>query len=446
LTEALFLAAFAALPVLGIWVRAIPAVARLDLAGRLAAGAVAGALTLTLWMTFLSVVGIAWSVPVLLLPALVVCAPLLARRRKSARQARASRRAVAARIFAAAILGATAYAAATARATSTDLLLFWGTKAERFALARGIDTAFLADRSHELMHPDYPPLAPSLGAWSALVAGGFSWPGEVLSLPLFLFLATEVFGGFSRSRLPDAQSAELSAVLASLLCYGTLVSLSAGNAEPTLLMFESAALSALIFGGESSSSEIFAGIALGGAVLTKVEGLVFAGLVVASFAVLGRVRGRRLSAGIRLGALPAAAAAGWIAYCAAHGLLDTYVGRTVGPATLSHAGTILVAVAKAGRYDFLYVPWIGVALLWLTAPRRGKGVPAAATALGFLLFIAFLYAHGAADPSQWIAWSASRLLLTPLLCLFFAAAAASAPQPSSPRSETIAPARKEAGA
>jgi hypothetical protein len=47
----------------------------------------------------------------------------------------------------------------------------------------------------------------------------------------------------------------------------------------------------------------------------------------------------------------------------------------------------------------------------------------AAVAVGFLGFVLYMYLTSPTDPRLWIIWSASRLLLTPLVAIFFAAMA-----------------------
>ena len=165
-----FLVALAALPLIGRpFLRSAP-FDELSPAARWGLAGVAGALALCVEMVVATWVHARWSLWLLLLPP--VLAALVPRRRpRRAAAASASGPASIVVGVALATVGVVAYAAATARATAGDYVLFWGTKGERFAMARAIDVAFLKDPLHVLMHPDYPPMLPCLYAWGALAAG-----------------------------------------------------------------------------------------------------------------------------------------------------------------------------------------------------------------------------------------------------------------------------------
>src|SRR5262249_8258882 len=184
----------------------------------------------------------------------------------------------------AAVLGVVAYAAGTARATAADYVLFWGTKGQRFAQARAIDVDFLRDPMHYLIHPDYPPLLPCLYAWASLVAGRFAWGAALLSFPLFLAFTALTLYGFATPRVGRRTAAEYACLLAVLLGFLGLSNMIGGDAEPVLFLFEVLTLSALMFAGGGAAGRAAAAVGLAGAVLTKIEGTVFAALVVAAYA------------------------------------------------------------------------------------------------------------------------------------------------------------------
>jgi hypothetical protein len=392
-----------------------------------------GALVVCLGTWILSLAGIPWSVPLILALAFV---PALFPRRRS-RETEPVAEGPGSPVAGAAVvlvLAAVTYAAATARATAADLLLFWGAKGQRFAQARAIDVDFLREPMHRLMHPDYPPMLTSLYAWGTLAAGRFAWGAATLTLPLWLALALAAFYGFAHRSIGRRSAAEHTAVLAAGLGFLTVQMLTAGNADVLLTYFEVVALSALVFSGDDGEGRIAAAAALTGAVLTKVEGVVFAGLLVGAFVLFGtscgrgrdRGRGRglrRVQAAVSLGLPPLLAFAAWLAYCRFHGLLDIY-GPRPGP-TSAHIPAILGQILHEASFSSAYAPWVVflVLLMW-GAKSRAAAMPLLCGA-GFVAFLVYMYATSRVDPSLWIYWSGARLLLTPLVCLAVASAALS---------------------
>jgi len=419
-----FFLGIAALPVLG-W----PAVRWLapeaERTARLAIAAAAGAVLLCGEMFAASLLGLDWNAPLLLAPIAVlwVIGAAAGREKSSGQSARAGAAAVLALAVSAAGVGLVAFAAATGRSTATDFLLFWGPQAQDFAQTRRIDIAFLAAPANYYMHPDYPPELPCLDAWAMLVAGRFAWGAALLELPLFLALSAAAFWGFARRALGSRPAAEWTALLVLLLGYCLTVSMSAGAAEPLLLFFEVVALAALVFGGSGALGA--AALALAGCALTKVEGLAFSLFVSAAFCA-DRRRGGSIGRCLALLALPAAGVAlVWVFFCARHGLLDIYRGG--GRLHPEYFGIVLRELPAAGRYEAGYLPWLVVGTALAAGLRRGLELRAGLVAILFFLFTVYVYLHMSVEPTQWIAWSASRLLLTPLTALFFAAAGAAKP-------------------
>ena len=90
---------------------------------------------------------------------------------------------------------------------------------------------------------------------------------------------------------------------------------------------------------------------------------------------------------------------------------------------------------RQASFGVAYVPWLAPLLIairgeWSEGARIGATV-----GLGFLGALACIYLGGGKDPGLWILWSAGRLLMTPLLCLFLAAAAGQAGGPDVPPAE-----------
>jgi hypothetical protein len=302
----------------------------------------------------------------------------------------------------------------SAAATSGDFVFFWGTKGQRFAQERMLDVGFLRNPDHVVMHPEYPPLVPLFYAWTMLGAVELDWFGAMASAILFLVLATLAIRNFTES---DPFAAFFASLFA-LLCIRNNV---AGNAEPALLFFEVLALCALYRSGSSvprglgSSGEVgeavprdtegprnrgtdvVAAIALCGAVLTKIEGAVFAVIVIA-------LLGRRW----RVALPPLVVLGGWLLFAKFNGLL-----ASSDPRYAFSFGHLLPSVRQlAGEMSFglWYLPWIAIALL----ARSWKHI---AAALAFLAFMVLIYAR----PEAHMEWSAQRVLMTPLVLFFFSA-------------------------
>jgi len=399
-----------------------PSFRSLHWASRLGLAGCLGALLLCAEMLLLTSLHVPWSVWLLLVPAVLL--PIRRRRPRAHPEAveRKIRDGIPALMLIVLTLAAATYAAGTGRATSTDLLFFWGAKGQRFAQARSIDVGFLKDPAHLLMHSDYPPMLPCLYAWSALVAGKFAWGAALLSLPVFLTLAVLTFYGFARRALKVREALEQASLLAALLAFVMIAGYTAGNAEPLLVYFEVTALSALIFAAYRREGIPAAALALAGAALTKVEGIVFAALVAAG-AILFIGSARRWRCLVLLAGAPALALGAWVLFCRFHGFHEVYALHSISRPTLAHLSAVLAQVGHQASYGFWFVPWIAVFILSLPGKLTRASLLALTVAVGFTAFILYAYLTSTANPHLWIGWSASRVLITPLVCLFFFAAA-----------------------
>ncbi|HEY4229300.1 MAG TPA: hypothetical protein VGO79_03960, partial [Thermoanaerobaculia bacterium] len=301
---------------------------------------------------------------------------------------------------------------------------------ERFARARAIDVGFLRDPLHYLIHPDYPPLVPGLYAWGTLIAGRFAWRTALLSFPLFVAFAAITLYGFARPALGRRVALENACLLAVLLGFLGVANMVAGDAEPELFLFEVLALGALVFAGRTPAGLAAAGVGLAGAVLTKIEGTVFAVLVVGAYVAFGVLGSRsRARMAVILGLPPAGALAAWLVFARQNGLLDVF---RLGARTRLTPGELPVVLRELVRYDLLgprLAAWAVVgALLIARRPPRAALFPIA-VALGFLAFMVYMYLSGHGDPTLWIQWSAARLSMTPLICVLIATMTQDSPQP-----------------
>lgn len=312
-----------------------------------------------------------------------------------------------------------AYAALTSRATSTDYLLFWGTKGARFAAARTVDLRFLRDPDHYFMHPDYPPLLPLLYSWGALVAGRFPWGAALVTFPWFIALAVLTYSAGVKRAVSAWVAGMLTACFAGLLALTLVVKTTAGNADPPLILFETVALSIVSFWPPDTVAEWCAGIALAGGAMTKVEGLFFAGLLVIATAVFERTAGQRWRTIYRLAIPPVVAIAGWVIFCIRSQILSTYNGAANGKFIIGHLWTVLTQMGREAGFQVFYLPWVILVLLVILLKPRVT-TAACWTGIGYLLVNIWFYLHGTDDPTLWVRWSAGRTLITVLVCGIFA--------------------------
>jgi len=335
-------------------------------------------------------------------------------------------------VLTAAALAAVTYAAMTARVTSSDLHLFWAAKGERFGLEGRIDVAFLGRPDHRLMHADYPPLWPCLYAFATMLGGRFAWGAALATLPFFLALSVVAAASFARPRLGCLEAAGLAAVFAAL--FGFLLShgMTAGNADPALLFFETLALCLLVFAREEPGAFLVAGIALSGAAWLKLEGIAFGWAVIAAAALAIRpFSGRKLA---QLAVPPLVAYGTWMAFCRAHGLLDT-LGSHRFLVSAERLRTVASGMLRAASMGSAYLPWILVALLFVLRRPGGAAVFAVLVAAFIAAFDCTFYLSSQGDPAVWILMAGERTLMTPLLALLLAAMApAGATVSAEPRS------------
>jgi hypothetical protein len=317
-------------------------------------------------------------------------------------------------------------------ASSVDLFFFWGPKAQQFAMARGVDSAFLADPSHEYMHPYYPPLVAGLEALATMAAGRFSWTSATLTFPILLgALALALPGVLSGAEAKSASGAASALAVAALAVIGIRSNI-AGNGDMPLLFFETLAMALLLRRDAGDPAiQVLAGLLLSGAAAAKVEGLPFALAATALYLVL---RGAPAAESARSAArllLPTALALGaWFAFGLSRGLFSVY--SEYGPFFQLHldhwpsvAREIPSSLAATARGLPYAVPL--ACLLAAGRPDRRALLPLG-TAAALAAFLVFTYFHLAEDPSQWIAWSAARVF-APVPVLF---ALAIAPSGSGP--------------
>lgn len=402
----------------GLWSRWLNGVRSLPATARVPVYFATGLVTLTVELWLASVFHIPWSRGLVLVVPLLAAAASYVFRNTEPHLPRPHPDLFALLGFIALVLFTSAVLSGAA--TSFDLLLFWGPKAQRFALARGIDVAFLANPANRLMHPDYPPLVPLYYAWTSLHSARLNWWGAVLSTPLLLAGSAFVIEGFARARRKVSPTGHAT-LFAALFGYLFVANAVAGNAEPALVFFEVLALGALSFAGDEPALLPIASIAFTGAVLTKVEGTAFVAATTAAFALARAGTPRVLIKTLAPGIAPAVTIAAWLGYCRMHDLLDAYR-----PATAAFSLQNLPAVAglllRDGGLRAAYAPWLVLAAL-IVLGRWRAALPHVTAAAAYAAFLLYLYSRGD-DATVHVAWSAQRVLITPVVLLFMGALAA----------------------
>jgi hypothetical protein len=422
--DAVYFAGILLVLLFGLPLWRIDVLRRLDLPGRLAVALAGGMVILSALMFMETLLHVPWSRMTLVPPLLAIIAagliPWPGRRPLAAGTTiQTTRRLNPSLIGIAVIIGLTVYAVLTARETCADLMYFWGPKAIRFNLVGGIDAKFLAFPHYYLMHPDYPPLLPLLYDWGALVAHRFSWWGSLLLTPLCLGASVFAFRSFARQVIGEASASRFALLLGAMLGCGFATGMVAGGADPVLILFETIVVSILTFLPNERGSLLLASIALAGIAITKLEGGLFVAVTLIAFLLVQR----RIVAAIRLVAPAILLLGGWIAWVIHYGLLDLYkLGGAA--AHIRLLPTVLRVTLREASYEAMYIPWIGsIATLALGRNIR-RGLFPLLIAGGSIAAILFSYLH-MDNPAWWVQSSAKRVLLTPLMCLVVAAAAAS---------------------
>lgn len=241
---------------------------------RLSLACLAGLLLLDLLLLAINLAGLPWGLATL---GPVLAASMLASLLVLKRQ----RKAIAKAAFAAgwgdavAVLALLVFAVCTARLwnLSPDFIYHWGIKGKTFALARGIDFAYLTRPWNAHLHPDYPNLLPALFALTALWDGGFREPvlalWSAVWLTLLLCVARDLLAQLGVS--PLARQVGVAA-LALVLCMFGVGYLMAGG--PDWLIALALLLGAgSLLAAPSPGADHALGIGAAVAAAAKIEGL-----------------------------------------------------------------------------------------------------------------------------------------------------------------------------
>ncbi len=418
MTDVVGLLPYLLLPLIGIGIWRFEVVRRMPLGARLAVSTAAGALTVALLLSGLSLLGIQWSrsviVPALL--AIIIGGVVLVRRGQPVE-------AVEGHPLQKLALGATVicvlltiYGTATARESCGDFQFTWGPKAIQFFRAGAVDPAVL--KAYPQLTVDYPPLQTLLLAFSNTFSHQLSWWAGIFASPLLFIALLALIRGWSGDDYGTL-------LVAATLTWTYTLSYPAGCAEPPLLLFEALTIAGLTFLQHPRAQTLVATLGMAGAVFTKLEGTTFAIAALLTILLVQRNAKRALIA-----AIPAAILiGGWMLFVFHNDLLWMYRGAALPmyPETLP---IVLKTLAKVARFELWWLPWLVPAVLVAFGNIRRAAVPLAIFALTCGATVYF-YVHYP-DPVWWIESSSPRVLQTPLLALLLAAVAAHAPAPLRP--------------
>lgn len=428
MTDAVGFLAYLVLPLAGLVVWRLDGVRAMTPGARWGVATAAGSLIVTLLMAALSVIGIEWSRTLLFaLVAMVIgCGLWVARgvSRDRPRHAEPATRDVVALGGIAAMFLLTVYGTITARESCGDLQFTWGPKAIHWFRAGGLDPAVL--HRWPQLTVDYPPLQTLLLSFSNLFSHQFGWWAAVLGGPFFLLATLAVVRGWTG----DDRGTLL---VAAALTYTFALAYPAGCAEPPLLLFEAIAIAALTFLDDTRTPTFLVGLALAGAVFTKLEGTTFAIAVFLTILIVKRQPKRALVV-----VAPAALLFGaWMTFVFTNDLLYMYGGAKM-PIYWSTLPVVLKTLGKVAKFELWWLPWLIPIVLIAVGNVRRALVPLSIALLTSGATVYF-YIHYP-DPVWWIESSSPRVILTPLLALLLAAVAANrdvgatppAPQPTEP--------------
>lgn len=339
----------------------------------------AGALLLHLLLTVYDVVGLRWNRWTLLIPLVLLAILGLRRKTDTARLPSDLGWGDGAALFA--LVTFTLFAP-TLWTMTPDFVYHWGIKGEHFFLAGRVDYEWLAKPWNWVIHPDYPNLLPELFAGSAILAGRFEAPAQMLwsalVLALILAAARRALGGAPR----PATQMGIAAVAFTLAGFG-LGHRAAGGADGMPALAFLAALPALLRPPDREG-DVEVGIAAGFAAASKMEGMPLA----AFLAGVQLLRRRDPRAALWLGLPTVLASIPWAIRTFGYGLYQKYNTGAVEP---GRAAVIFRSLADATFGE----NWHGLPLVLLTVPlllfvRRTRAVAAvAALQLLFYLWIFF---------------------------------------------------------
>lgn len=338
----------------------------------------AGALLLHLLLTAYDIVGLRWNRWTLLIPLVLLTALGLRRRMETERLPSDLGWGDGAALFA---LATFTLFAPTLWTMTPDFVYHWGIKGEHFFLAGHVDYEWLAKPWNWVIHPDYPNLLPELFAGSAILAGKFHAPAQMLWSALVLALLLAAARTALRETSRPAVQIGIAAVAFTLAGFG-LGHRAAGGADVMPALAFVAALPALLRAPDRDG-DVEVGIAAAFAAASKMEGMPLA----AFLAGIQFLRRRDLRAALWLGLPTALVSIPWMVRTFGYHLYQKYNTGAVDP---GRAAVIFRSLIQATFGE----DWHGLPLVLLAVPlllllRRTR--PTAAVAGLQLLFYLWIF-------------------------------------------------------
>jgi hypothetical protein len=287
-----------------------------------------------------------------------------------------------------------------------DLVFHWGVKGERYALAGGVDWAFLAQPWNWRSHPDYPNLLPELYAATAVLGGWretaiMGW--HVLFLVLVVLAARQ---GLAGSGVPDGVRHVATGGLAALVTAFAIAHILAGSADWLPALAVLIAWPALV-GPPSAKGDLRIALAAALAAASKIEGAPLMGFMVGVSLVRRGLwrRGVDWQAVARTAGLPLLISGLWWWACRHHGLFQPFDTGSLDLTRWREVGGALVAIAVSrGTWG---APLILLALPILLFQRGQRAL--VAVVCGQLLFCLYIYMSAPLDPAYSVKSSFARL-------------------------------------
>lgn len=305
-----------------------------------------------------------------------------------------------------ALAGLTA-AAVTLSSVNPDFVYHWGIKAKRFALAGGIDFAYLAHPWNHYTHPDYPHLLTGLYTATTLVAGRFDEPALLAwTAVVFAALLWSARQGLHLVRAPFVRQAGLAVLALGVAAFG-IGYLQPGGADLLIALALLAAVRPLA-GPTAPGHDLTLAACAAFAAASKIEGVPLAAILLVVYG--GKLAWeRRLTPGtaarVVLPTLLVVAPWLWLNL-----RYDLFQPTNAGLPDWSR----VAPVARALADSFAKPEWHGLSWLVLTAPLLLLSRPVRLSALVVLLqggFYAYVYLSAPLDPNILVLASAPRLLL-----------------------------------
>jgi hypothetical protein len=380
----------------------------------------AGALLLHLLLTAYDAAGIRWNRWTLLVPLILLGALGLRRKTETERLPSDLGWGDGAALFA---LITFALFAPTLWTMTPDFVYHWGLKGEHFFLAGGVDYEWLAKPWNWVIHPDYPNLLPELFAGSAILAGRFEAPAQMLwSALVFALLLASARAALRGTPRPMLQMG-IAAVAFTLAGFG-LGHLAAGAADGMPALAFLAAVPALLRPADRDG-DVEIGIAAGFAAASKMEGMPLAAFL-AGIQLLRRKPDMR--GALWLGLPTALVSIPWAIRTFGQGLYQKYNTGAVDP---GRAGVIFRSLIHATFGE----NWHGLPLVLLTLPillllRRTR--PIAAVASLQLLFYLWIFFSADVGTEFQVISSFPRLAMHLMPAVIVAGVVALDPHPPAP--------------